>query len=136
LTGRWLLWYYVKGAASLSFVNVYIRNSETQALVQFSADEHRLRDFYRFMVTDRRVSPDAKVRMPGVGGPAIFGLNCIFVQPTLKFPAEDILAWLRNNQKFYLGDYPNPTITVAEIEDALGRFAAVTPSLLASEEAI
>lgn len=85
----------------------------------------RLKSFYDFIVTDRR--PSHCPKMPGLSGAAIAGLDAIFDRRPAKFPYIDVLRWMRDNQKEYLGEYPNPTITIEEIEDALERFSAVWP---------
>ena len=48
-----------------------------------------------------------------------------------RFPAKDILDWLRSLQKEQLGEYLNPTITTQEIEAALGQWASTVSQLLA-----
>jgi hypothetical protein len=113
----------------LTTVNIF--NSETKTEQPFGAREDRIRAFYQFIVGDRRTANSAKPRMPGISGPAALGLSTMFFRVPGRFPADDILKWLRENQKTYLDGYPNPTITLEEIEDALGRFAAVNTQLLA-----
>jgi hypothetical protein len=108
-------------------VDVRVLNSENNTFYYFTAREDRLREFYQFIVRDRHVEHGPW--MPGMSYAASFGIKAIFCRFPEKFPAVDTLNWLRDNQKQYLGEYPNPTITVPEIEGALERFAPTVPQL-------
>lgn len=103
-----------------NLIDVRILNSENNTFYFFALREDRIRAFYQWIAANRRTAFGAFI--PGISGHAIEGLKCIFSRPPDKFPAMDILNWLRNEQKTYLGDYPNPTITVQEIEYALEQF--------------
>jgi hypothetical protein len=66
--------------------------------------------------------------MPGISGAAHYGLDCIFFGPKApRFPAHDILAWLRDRIK----EDRQHTATIAEVEDALGQWAGTVTQLLA-----
>ena len=108
-------------------VDVRVLNSENISYHCFTVREDRLRDFYQSILKDRRVQPDPW--MPGLSYAATFGVKAIFCRVPEKFPALDILVWLRANQKQYLGEYPNPTIALPELEIALERFATLAPQL-------
>ncbi len=108
-------------------VDVRVLNSENNTYYFFAAREDRLKDFYQFIVRDRRIN--SSPWMPGLSGPAILGVQSIFCSIPTRFPSLDILTWFRNEQKNYLGEYPNPTIAIPEIEDALGRFAPTVTQL-------
>lgn len=108
-------------------VDVRVLNSENNTYYYFTTREDRLRDFYQFILRDRHVQPEPW--MPGLSYAASFGVKAIFCRLPEKFPALDVLTWLRDNQKQYLGDYPNPTIAIPEIESALERFAPTVPQL-------
>lgn len=102
-------------------IDVRVLNSENNTYYYFTARQDRLEAFYQFVVTDRRIQSGPW--MPGLSGQAIYGVQSIFCGCPARFPSLDILTWFRNEQKTYLGTYPNPTIGIPEIEDALGRFA-------------
>jgi hypothetical protein len=104
---------------------VRILNSENHTHYYEYMRSNRLKAFYDFIVKDRR--PNNSPKMPGLSGRALAGLDAIFARRPAKFPYQDILKWFRDEQKTYLGDYPNPTITVEEIEDALERFSELYP---------
>jgi len=108
-------------------VDVRVLNSENNTYYYFAAREDRVRDFYQFILSDRHVQPEPW--MPGMSYAATFGVKAIFCHFPERFPALDILNWFRNNQKQYLGEYPNPTIAVPEIESALERFAPTVSQL-------
>jgi hypothetical protein len=114
-------------ARNPNVIEVRVLNSENTTYYYFTARADRLRDFYQFIVNDRR--PQHGSWMPGLSYAATFGIKSIFCRIPDKFPALDILTWLRNEQKTYLGDYPNPTIAIPEIEDALGRYAPTVSQL-------
>lgn len=110
---------------------VRILNSENNTFYYFTLRKDRLAAFYQFLSENRSSGQPASV-MPGISGAAHYGLDCIFFGPkTPRFPANDILVFLCNQQKEQLGDFPNPTVTTQEIEDALGKWAATVPQLLA-----
>jgi len=108
-------------------VDVRVLNSENNTYYYFTAREDRLKDFYQFIVKDRHINSGPW--MPGLSGPAILGVQSIMCGIPTRFPSLDILTWFRNEQKTYLGEYPNPTIAIPEIEDALGRFAPTVTQL-------
>lgn len=114
---------------------IRVLNSENNTHYYQYVRRDRIRAFYAFIVADRQTVPAAQITMPGLSGPAIAGLDAIFDRRPLKFPTHDLLAWFRDNQKAYLGDYPNPTITTQEIEKALERFSAVYPPDVAAARA-
>jgi hypothetical protein len=110
---------------------VRILNTENNSHYSFTIRTDRLADFYKFLMSNRSSGFPASV-MPGISGPAHYGLDCLFFGPKPgRFPAKDILDWIRSQQLSQLGEYPNPTITTQEIEDALGKWAATVPQLLA-----
>jgi hypothetical protein len=110
---------------------VRILNSENNTHYFFTLRKDRLADFYKFLMANRSSGHPASV-MPGISGAAHYGLDCIFFGPKPgRFPAKDILDFLRSQQLAQLGEFPNPTITSQEIEDALGKWAATVPQLLA-----
>jgi hypothetical protein len=110
---------------------VRILNSENNTHYYFNLRKDRLADFYKFLAANRSSGFPASV-MPGISGAAHYGLDCLFFGPKPgRFPAKDILDWIRGQQLAQLGEYPNPTITSQEIEDALGKWAATVPQLLA-----
>jgi hypothetical protein len=106
---------------------IRVLNSENNTHYYLYVRRDRIRAFYDFIVADRQTVPSAQIAMPGLSGTAIAGLDAIFDRRPLKFPAQDLLVWFRTAQKDYLGEYPNPTITVQEIEKALERFSSVYP---------
>jgi len=108
-------------------VDVRVLNSENNTNYYFTVREDRLREFYQSILKDRRVQPDPW--MPGLSYAATFGVKAIFCRVPEKFPALDVLIWLRDNQKQYIGEYPNPTIALPELEIALERFATIAPQL-------
>lgn len=110
---------------------VRVLNSENNTHYYFRVRKDRLSDFYRYLMGNRCSGMPASV-MPGISGAAHYGLDCIFFGPKPpRFPAKDILDWVRDQQKEMLGEYPNPTVTSQEIEEALGKWAATVPQLLA-----
>jgi len=111
---------------------IRILNSENNTHYYQYLRRDRTRAFYEFILADRRTV--FIPTMPGLSGAGIAGLDAIFDRRPLKFPVHDIVAWLRDNQKAYLGEYPNPTITAQEIEHALERFAALYPPDVAAAE--
>jgi len=108
-------------------VDVRVLNSENNTYYYFTAREDRLRDFYQSILKDRRATNGPW--MPGLSYAATFGVKAIFCLMPDKFPALDVLIWLRDNQKQYLGEYPNPTIALPELEIALERFATLASQL-------
>jgi len=110
-----------------SVIDVRIKNSENNTFYYFAAREDRLKAFYQFIVADRKTVPGPFI--PGISGMALEGSKCLFTSQFNKFPSMDVLAWLRDQQKTYLGEYPNPKIEIPEIENALERFGLVTPQL-------
>ena len=110
---------------------VRILNSENNTHYFFTIRKDRLAAFYTYLMANRSAGHPASV-MPGISGAAHYGLDCLFFGPKPgRFPAKDILDWIRSQQLAQLGEYPNPTITSQEIEDALGKWAATVPQLLA-----
>jgi hypothetical protein len=110
---------------------VRVLNSENNTHYWFQVRKDRLSDFYRYLMANRASGMPASV-MPGISGAAHYGLDCIFFGPKPnRFPARDILDWIRDQQKPVLGEYPNPTVTSQEVEEALGKWAATVPQLLA-----
>jgi len=110
---------------------VRILNSENNTHYFFNIRKDRLVDFYKFLTANRSAGHPASV-MPGISGAAHYGLDCLFFGPKPgRFPAKDILDWIRSQQLAQLGEYPNPTITSQEIEDALGKWAGTVTQLLA-----
>ncbi len=110
--------------------DVRVLNSENNTYYYFTVREDRLRDFYQFIVKDRHpVYRPITAWDMGLSYAATFGIKSIFCRIPEKFPSSDILTWLRNEQKTYLGEYPNPTIAIPEIEDALGRYAPTVSQL-------
>ncbi len=107
--------------------DVRVLNSENNTYYYFTVREDRLRDFYQFIVRNRCIHSGPW--MPGLSYAATFGVKAIFCRIPEKFPAICILTWFRNEQKTYLGEYPNPTIAIPEIEDALGRYAPTVSQL-------
>jgi hypothetical protein len=113
---------------------VRIMNSENNTHYFFTLRKDRLAAFYQYMLENRNAGKPALPAsvMPGISGPAIYGLDCIFFGPKpSKFPPMDIFVWIRNQQKAYLGDYPNPTITTQEVEAAIEQWAGTVTQLLA-----
>ena|SRR5277367_6177859 len=110
---------------------VRILNSENNTHYFFRVRSDRLGEFYCYLMGNRSSGQPASV-MPGISGAAHYGLDCIFFGPKpARFPAKDILDWIRGQQKAILGEFPNPTITSQEIEEVLGKWAATVPQLLA-----
>lgn len=110
---------------------VRIHNSENNSDYYFTLRKDRLMSFYQFLIANR-ASGYPQSTMPGISGAAHFGLDCIFFGPRPpRFPAHDILNFLRSEQKTYLGEYPNPTVTAQEIEFVLGKWAETVSQLLA-----
>ena len=117
--------------ATFESVEFRIVNSENNTYYYFTLRKDRLSAFFQFIVANRASGMPQNI-MPGISGAAMYGLDCIFYGPKpAKFPARDILDFLRNQQLEVLGEYPNPTITSQEIEDGLGRWAATVTQLLA-----
>ena len=111
---------------------VRILNSELATHYYLYVRGDRVREFYAFITADRK--PDLQPSpIPGLSWSAVLGLDAIFAKRPRKFPTHDLLVWLRDSQKGYLGEYPNPTITLPEIENALERFSAVYPPDVAAE---
>ncbi len=111
-------------------IEVRVLNSENGTCYYPVVREDRLRDFYQFIMKDRRPHHGAITGWDmGLSYTATFGIKSIFCRIPEKFPAADILTWIRDNQKKYLGDYPNPTITIPEIGNALERFAPTVSQL-------
>ena len=110
---------------------VRILNSENNTHYWFRVRRDRLGEFYCYLMGNRSAGQPASV-MPGISGAAHYGLDCIFFGPKAgRFPARDILDWIRDQQKDILGEYPNPTVTSQEVEEALGKWAATVTQLLA-----
>lgn len=110
---------------------VRITNTENNTQYYFTLRKDRLTAFYQYLL-ENRASGLPQSTMPGISGAAAYGLDCIFFGPKpARFPAHDILAFLRSEQKAYLGEYPNPTVTTQEIELVLGQWASTVPQLLA-----
>jgi hypothetical protein len=102
---------------------VRIHNSENNTEYYFVLRTDRLVSFFQYL-TANRASGTPSV-MPGISGAAAYGLDCIFFGPKPpRFPARDILAWLTGRQE-------DPTVSVQEVEDALGRWAGTVTQLLA-----
>lgn len=106
---------------STKLTEVRVLNSEIKTHYYLSLREDRLREFYTFMLANRRTVSFG--HLPGFSGPTILGLTTIFTYIPSKFPVVDVINWLRNEQKTYLGEYPNPTLTSDEICTALASFA-------------
>lgn len=111
---------------------IRILNSENNTHYYQYVRRDRIRAFFEFIISDRRTVFIPS--MPGLSGAGISGLDAIFDRRPHKFPVHDIVKWFRDNQKAYLGEYPNPTITAQEIEHALERFAALYPPDVAAAE--
>src|SRR5271155_5335793 len=109
---------------------VRILNSENNTHYFFNIRKDRLAELFKYVIANRSSGQPASV-MPGISGAAHYGLDCLFFGPKSRFPARDILDWIRSQQLEQLGEYPNPTITSQEIEEALGKWAATVPQLLA-----
>lgn len=110
---------------------VRIENSENHTHYYFTLRKDRLASFYQYLLENRAAALPQSA-MPGISGAAAFGLDAIFFGPKpSRFPAQDILVYLRDEQKNYLGEYPNPTVTVQEIEHVLGQWAGTVSQLLA-----
>lgn len=110
---------------------VRILNSENNTHYFFKIRTDRLAALFTFLMANRSSGFPASI-MPGISGAAAYGLDCLFFGPKPgRFPAKDILDWIRSQQLAQLGEYPNPTITTQEIEDALGKWASTVPQLLA-----
>ncbi len=109
---------------------VRVMNNELNTYQYFYLRRDRLLQFYSFILVNRSTAMFSKPMLgPGVSAPAATGLTTIFTTIPQKFPLADILLWLRDEQKTYIGSYPNPTITVQEIELALARFGQTVPLL-------
>lgn len=110
---------------------VRVRNNENNTDYFFTIRKDRIVAFYKFLMENRSSGYPQSV-MPGISGAAHYGLDCIFFGPKPpRFPAVDILNFLRGEQKTYCGDYPNPTVTTQEIEYVLGKWAETVSQLLA-----
>jgi len=110
---------------------VRILNNENNTFYYFTLRKDRLAAFFQYQKENRSSGYPASI-MPGISGPAMYGLDCIFFGPKpARFPAKDILDWLRGQQKEQLGEYLNPTITTQEIEASLGQWAGTVSQLLA-----
>lgn len=113
---------------------VRVHNSENHTDYYFTLRADRLTAFYQYLLENRSISTGQNASaMPGISGAAHYGLECIFFGPKFpRFPAQDILVFLRDSQKEYLGEYPNPTVTTQEIEHVLGQWAGTVSQLLAN----
>jgi len=110
---------------------VRILNTENNTHYFFYIRTDRLAEFYKFLMANRNAGQPQSV-MPGISGAAAYGLDCLFFGPKPgRFPAKDILDWIRSQQLAQLGEYPNPTVSSQEIEFALGKWAETVPQLLA-----
>jgi hypothetical protein len=110
---------------------VRIINSDNNTYYYFSLRKDRLADFFVYLMAHRNAGQPASV-MPGISGPAHYALDCLFFGPKpTRFPAKDILDWIRNQQLAQLGAHPNPTISSQEVEYALGQWAGTVTQLLA-----
>ena len=69
---------------------VRILNTENNVYCFLSIREDRLRDFYQFILTDRRVPTEPW--MPGLSYAANLGCTAIFCRIPPKFPALDGLV--------------------------------------------
>lgn len=111
---------------------VRILNSENKTHYYFTLRKDRIVAFYQYLLENRAPEASSTNAMPGISGSAHFGLDCIFFgAKSPRFPAKDILTFLRDEQKTYLGEYPNPTVTVQEVEHVLGQWAGTVTQLLA-----
>jgi hypothetical protein len=111
---------------------VRILNTENNTFYYFTLRTDRLSAFFQYLKENRSSGYPAST-MPGISGPAMYALDCIFFGPKpSRFPAKDILDWLRSQQKEQLGgEYLNPTVTSQEIEAVLGQWAGTVSQLLA-----
>jgi hypothetical protein len=100
---------------------IQVMNRETGAYHDLSLRADRLVGFYDFVLQHRDPTIPPSI-MPGINAAAATGLGAIFTYIPQKFPVESILYFLRDKQESYCDGYPNPTITLQEVEDALGRF--------------
>jgi hypothetical protein len=110
-------------AASDKLTEVRVLNSEINTHYFMNLREDRLRDFYKFMMENRRTVSFG--HLPGYSAATVLGITTIFSYVPSKFPVVDVITWLRDEQKNYLGGYPNPTVTSDEICTALASFAEV-----------
>lgn len=103
---------------------VRVLNSDNNTHYYMSVYDNRLRQFFAFVLADRKTCLQ-KTQMPGVAGPATLALEQLFTNVPTRFPLVDMIKWLRQEQKMLCGgEYPNPTITYEELEDALTRWVA------------
>ena len=105
---------------------IRIFNSENNTHYYLYIRKNRIQEFFSLITKDRHTAGSVSL-MPGLTWAAVLGLDAIFDRRPEKFPVQDILHWFRDHQKQYLGEYPNPTITVREIENALERFSTLYP---------
>lgn len=102
---------------------VRILNSENHTYYYQYLRRDRLQAFYWFLEQNRQPNPPVSP-MPGLSGLAIAGLDAIFDRRPLKFPVNDILSWLRENQGHYV---PASNLDLKELEYGLEQFSKLYP---------
>jgi len=114
---------------------VTIHNSENLSGYCFTLRTDRLASFFQYIAANRASASPQQNAMPGIGGAAVYGLDCIFFGPKPpRFPALDILRWLRDRlvaDPITVQHMENIDLQVHEVEDALGRWAGTVSQLLA-----
>lgn len=110
----------------MELADVRVLNSEINTHYGLKVRQDRLRDFYTFVMANRKTD---LLYMPGMSYAATLGVNTIFPKIPPKFPAGDILFFLVNHAPEVLGFTPDPPLTTQEIENALERFAPLHPQL-------
>jgi hypothetical protein len=106
---------------------VRVMNSEIHTHYYMYIRRDRLVGFYDFMLRNRKTVSFGL--LPGYSAATVLGLSAIFAHIPSKFPITDIIHWLRDEQKNYLGSYPNPTLTAEEICTALAEYSRVMSQL-------
>lgn len=110
----------------------YVRllNSEINTHYYFGLRTDRLAAFCKYLA-ENRSSESPQSAMPGISGAAHYALDCIFFGPKGRFPAQDILNWIRDQHSSVWGEVILPPITSHEVEEALGKWASTVTQLQA-----
>jgi hypothetical protein len=104
---------------------VRVLNSDNNTHYYMSVYANRMEQFFAFVLADRKTCLQKINQMPGVAAPATLALEQLFTNVPPRFPLPDMIRWMRQEQKMLCGgEYPNPTITYEELEDALARWVA------------
>lgn len=103
-------------------IEVRVFNSENNTHYYFNLYHEKVQEFFTFLLAKRQICHGGSP-MPGLNATASLALEKFFVTIPPRFPLVDLVRFLRQDQKNYCGgEYPNPTITFEELEDALVRW--------------